>query len=320
MAGEKVLIVDDREDNLQFLGEYILASAGYAYITARDGFTGLQKALTERPDLIIMDIRMPGLSGLEVLENLNQRGLRIPVILMTFHGSEETAVKAFRLGARDYVIKPFGADEMYQAMDRALSETRLRQEKNELGKVLLRSNEQLTQRIKELNALFGIGKSVTSLLDLEKVLNRIVEASVYLTQAEEGALLMVDEASGELYMRAARNLGETYSRGFRLKVDDSIAGRVVKTGQPAMMHAEEGQPGIQNKDRVPGPLPAQRPSEDGHPGRWRPVCGQPRVKPLFLQQRPVPAFGDCGLGDDRHRERPHGGKPSGSPRRDREME
>jgi len=247
VTGEKVLIVDDREDNLQFLGEYILASAGYSYITARDGLTGLQKALTEKPDLIIMDIRMPGLTGLEVLENLNQRGIKIPIILMTFHGSEETAVKAFRLGARDYVIKPFGADEMYQAMDRALSETRLRQEKNDLGKVLLRSNEQLTQRIKELNALFGIGKSVTSLLDLEKVLNRIVEAAVYLTQSEEGALLLVDEASGELYMRAARNLGETYSRGFRLKVDDSIAGRVVQTGQPAMLHAQHGQPGFKIK-------------------------------------------------------------------------
>ena len=240
MTGERVLVVDDREDNLQFLSEYVLTPGGYSYITAKDGMSALQKALSEKPDLIIMDIRMPELSGLEVLESLNERGVNIPVILMTFHGSEETAVQAFRLGAKDYVIKPFELDEMYQAIDRALLETRLRHEKDELGKVLMRSNQQLTRRVREQNALFGIGKSVTSLLDLEKVLNRIVEAAVYLTGAEEGALLLVDEDSGELHMRAARNLGDKYSRGFRLRVDDSIAGQVVKTGKPVLAQVENG--------------------------------------------------------------------------------
>lgn len=247
MAGEKILIVDDREDNLQFLTEYVLASEGYSYIIARDGFSALQKALAEKPDLIIMDIRMPGMSGLEVLQQLNQREVNIPVILMTFHGSEETAVQAFRLGARDYIIKPFEMDEMHRAINRALSETRLRQEKEELSEVLVRSNQQLTQRIRELNALFGIGKSVTSLLDLEKVLNRIVEAAVYITGAEEGTLLLVDESSGELYLRAARNLGDKYARGFRLRVEDSLAGQVVKTGKPIIAQVEDTDQGLKIK-------------------------------------------------------------------------
>jgi len=247
VAGEKILIVDDREDNLQFLTEYVLASEGYSHVIARDGLSALQKALTEKPDLIIMDIRMPGMTGLEVLEELNRREVNIPVILMTFHGSEETAVQAFRLGAKDYVIKPFEMDEMHLAINRALSETRLRQEKEELSEVLLRSNQQLTQRIRELNALFGIGKSVTSLLDLEKVLNRIVEAAVYITGAEEGTLLLVDEDTGELYLRAARNLGDKYARGFRLKVEDSLAGQVVKTGKPVIAQVNESDEGLKIK-------------------------------------------------------------------------
>lgn len=247
MAGEKILIVDDREDNLQFLTEYVLASEGYSHIIAKDGTSALQKALTERPDLIIMDIRMPGMTGLEVLEQLNERKANIPVILMTFHGSEETAVQAFRLGAKDYVIKPFEMDEMHRAINRALTETRLRQEKEELSEVLLRSNQQLTQRIRELNALFGIGKSVTSLLELEKVLNRIVEAAVYITGAEEGTLLLVDENSGELYLRAARNVGDKYARGFRLKVEDSLAGQVVKTGKPVVAQVDDTDEGLKIK-------------------------------------------------------------------------
>ncbi len=247
MTGEKVLIVDDRDDNLKFLAECILIPEGYSYIVAKDGLSALQKALSEKPDLILMDIRMPGLSGLEVLDSLNQRNVRIPVILMTFHGSEETAVQAFRLGAKDYIIKPFGADEMQRAIDRALAESRLRGEKDELGVGLLRTNQQLSQRVKELNALFGIGKSVTSLLDLEKVLSRIVEAAVYLTGSEEGTLLLVDDASGELYLRAAKNLGERYARGFRLRVDDSIAGQVVRTGKAVNAQSDGARTGLKIK-------------------------------------------------------------------------
>ena len=132
MAGETVLIVDDRDDSIQFLTEYILEPNGYEYIIAKDGETGLRKALTEDPDLIIMDLKMPKMTGLEVLAALRERQSTIPVILMTFHGSEETAVQAFRLGARDYVIKPYDTQEMLESIERALTEVRLRAERDRL--------------------------------------------------------------------------------------------------------------------------------------------------------------------------------------------
>ncbi|MDY7040143.1 MAG: response regulator [Chloroflexota bacterium] len=232
MAGEKVLVVDDRDDSLQFLTEYILEPKGYQYIIAKDGETGLHKSLTESPDLIIMDLKMPKMTGLEVLSVLRERQPTIPVILMTFHGSEETAVQAFRLGARDYIIKPYDIQEMAESIERALTEVRLRAERDQLTQNIMQVNRQLERRVQELSILYSIGKSVTTLLDSEKVLNRIVEAAVYVTGAEEGSLMLVDEESGELYMRATRGLGEKYARGFRLRVEDSIAGQVVKTGQP----------------------------------------------------------------------------------------
>ena len=239
MAGEKVLVIDDRDDSLQFMTEYILKPNGYRYITAKNGEAGLQRALNEEPDLIIMDQRMPRMTGLEVLAALEKTQADIPVILMTFHGSEETAVLAFRLGAKDYIIKPFDTEEMLGAIDRALEERRLRKERDRLTRELTGTNQQLERRVKELNVLYNIGKSVTSLLDPEKVLNRIVEVAVYITNAEEGALLLIDEESGNLYLRAARNLGEQFARGFRIKVDDSIAGEVVRTGEPFMASGDE---------------------------------------------------------------------------------
>ena len=235
MAGETVLAVDDREDSLKFLREYILEPNGYKMIEARNGQKALEIILNQKVDLIISDLVMPQMGGLELMESLREKGLDIPAILMTFHGSEGTAVRAFRLGARDYIIKPFAIDEMLNAIDRALTESRLRQERDGLTQTVLKVNQQLESRVQELRFLYGIGRSVTSLRNLEEILNRIVEAAVYLTEADEGSLMLVDPSSGELYLRAARGMGDKSSKSFRLKIDDSIAGQVVRTGRPVMI-------------------------------------------------------------------------------------
>lgn len=235
MSGETVLVVDDRIDNVDFLRQYVLEPNGYKVTAAIDGSEALRIALEEDVDLVISDLVMPNLNGLELMEKLHEVGKEIPTILMTFHGSEETAVNAFRLGARDYIIKPFTVEEMIEAIDRALAEARLRRERDELTQHLLQANWQLEQHVKELRILYGLGRSVTSLLDLELVLNRVVEAAVYLTGAEEGSLMLVDAESGNLYMRATRGVGEKYARKFRVRVEDSIAGRVLRTGEPIML-------------------------------------------------------------------------------------
>lgn len=241
MAGETVLAVDDRTDSLKFLREYILEPNGYKMIEARNGADALEIARSKKIDLIISDLVMPKMGGLELLESLREQEIDTPIILMTFHGSEGTAVRAFRLGARDYIIKPFAIDEMLHAIDRALTESRLRQERDSLTQTVLKVNRQLENRVQELRFLYGIGRSVTSLQDLQLILNRIVEAAVYLTGAEEGSLMLVDEESGELYLRAARGLNEKRAKSFRVKIEDSIAGQVVRTGRPVMI-------GGQNKD------------------------------------------------------------------------
>ncbi len=89
--------------------------------------------------------------------------------------------------------------------------------------------------MQELRFLYGIGRSVTSLQELQQILNRIVEAAAYLTNAEESSLMLIDPSTGVLYMRAARGLNEKNATSFRVKMHDSIAGQVVKSGQPVMI-------------------------------------------------------------------------------------
>jgi DNA-binding response OmpR family regulator len=114
----KILIIEDRRENIVFIANNVLKPMGHEVITALDGEVGLRKAEEESPDLIITDIKLPKIQGLDLLERLRDKGLFIPAIVMTFHGTEEMAVRALRLGARDYLIKPFTFEEMQAALER----------------------------------------------------------------------------------------------------------------------------------------------------------------------------------------------------------
>jgi two-component system phosphate regulon sensor histidine kinase PhoR len=143
MAGERVLVVDDSLVYRDLLVNHILTPGGYEPLTANDGETGLRVAQEEEPDLIIMDMQMPGMTGIQALEALYDVGSEIPVIMMTLHGSEDLAVRAFRLGVKDYVIKPFDIEEMLTAIDNALTEVRLRRERDALTRTLETERRQL---------------------------------------------------------------------------------------------------------------------------------------------------------------------------------
>ncbi len=227
---ERVLVIDDSKEIRDFLAEYILEPKGFEVLLAVDGLMGLEMAIAERPDLMITDQQMPQMTGLQVLKKLREREVDIPAILMTGRGSEETAVAAFRLGIRDYIIKPIDAEELSESIENALRESRLQREHDKLVDQLMSSNSQLQRRAQELNVLYDVGKSVSSSLELEEVLHRVVEAAVYVVGAEEGSLMLLDEERGELYIRASKNL-DSKAQSMRRRVTDSLAGSVLQTKQ-----------------------------------------------------------------------------------------
>ncbi|MEA3339189.1 MAG: ATP-binding protein [Chloroflexota bacterium] len=238
MAQERVLIIEDSSETQQLLAELVLEPNGYRAIAALDGAEGIQLAVEEQPDLIILDMKLPKLDGLEVLQALRQRGINTPVIFTTIRESPELVVQAFRLGARDYVMKPFGPNEMVEAIQRVFSADKLIEERDQLTQQLLEANQQLERQLQELNAIYTIGRSVTSVLDLNRVLNRVVEAAVYVAGAEEGLLMLLDSTEEELYLRAAKNMEEKVARSLRVLVDDSIAGRAIQSNRPVLVSGE----------------------------------------------------------------------------------
>lgn len=247
MAGERILIIDDSTQVIAILRDDLLIPLGYEVLTAETGTTGLQQAEESQPELILLDLMLPDMSGLEVVERLREKGCQMPVILMTFYGSENVAVQAFRLGVRDYIRKPFDPDEVRSAVERALAESRLRVEKERLDRELIQANRRLERRVIQLSTLSAIGQSVSALLDLERLLTRIVEAASYLTGADESTLMLVDPASGDLFLRAAQGMGDERAQGFRIKMAGSLAGQVVRTGEALILHGAHAEPRLKIK-------------------------------------------------------------------------
>jgi diguanylate cyclase (GGDEF)-like protein len=269
MAGETILIVDDDMRNIEFLRDSLLLPSGYTTLCATDGDEAVQLALTGRPDLILLDLQMPKMDGFEVLEALKKQGIDIPAILVTAHGSESIAVQAFRLGVRDYFPKPFKVTEILEAVDRSLTEARLRKEKGVLTARVETVNRQLEQRLKELSILYGISKAVASVLDLNTLLIRVVEAAMYVTGATETSLYLLDAETGELQLGAVQAANETKPRVPRQNTDASFVRQVVATGRATVVRipeSDEKEPSnlvlavpLKVRDKPIGALCASRP-------------------------------------------------------------
>jgi diguanylate cyclase (GGDEF)-like protein len=239
MGGEKILIADDNVRNVEFLRDSLLAPRGYATLCASNGEEALRLALEQNPDLILLDLQMPRMDGLKVLQALQREGRQIPTIIITAHGSENVAVQAFRLGVRDYFPKPFKVAEIIDAVNRSLAEARLRKEKEELTAEVQSVNRQLEQRVSELSILYSISKSVSSLLDLDKLLVRIVEAARYLTDAQKVSLYLLDQRTQEIHLRATQDSGGPRARRTKLKTADNIVTEALDTGEVAISHSSQ---------------------------------------------------------------------------------
>ncbi|GKX56799.1 acetoacetate metabolism regulatory protein AtoC [Leminorella grimontii] len=131
----RILLVDDEESVLRMLMAFF-SHNGHQPICAQDGHQAVELFKQQSPDVVLMDIRMPRLSGIDALQMMRKTNKDTPVILMTAYAAVETAVEALRLGAFDYVIKPFELDELKLMVDRAMQLCEMKQEINLLHRAL----------------------------------------------------------------------------------------------------------------------------------------------------------------------------------------
>src|SRR5215210_661135 len=135
MAKSRILVIDDEgaiRDSLKMTLEY----EGYEFIGASTGQEGLALAEREAPDLVLLDVKMPGMDGLEVLDRLHAMNEALPVVVVSGHGSISTAVDATKKGAFDFIEKPFASERVLVSLRNALDQRRLRDENRSLKKAV----------------------------------------------------------------------------------------------------------------------------------------------------------------------------------------
>ena len=174
--------------------ERVLNSEGYEVVSYPDGTSGLTAALEEDFDCVLTDLRMPGVSGLELIDKLREELPNLPVVLMTAHGTTETAIEATRRGAFDYILKPFEMEELFPVLARAAAAGRRGREKVGLG----------AEPSREIR-LVGQGRAMQSVY---KEIGRVAERSVTI-------LILGETGTGkELVARAIWQHGDRKGKAF----------------------------------------------------------------------------------------------------------
>jgi signal transduction histidine kinase/CheY-like chemotaxis protein len=219
MAGERILIVDDEQDVLDLCTK-ILQLGGYQTKGVVSGHKAIEAARQEEFDLVLADINMPDLDGLETMQAI--RGIEPDMVgvIMTGYGTMETAIKALRLGMEDFIVKPFSPDQLSEVVTSALEKGRLQRE---------------NVRLRALIPLYELSRAFMTVTNLQGLLDQIVEVSRQETGADRASLMLLSEDGETLTIQAAIGLPQEVVKGTTIKLGEGISGRVAQRKEPLVL-------------------------------------------------------------------------------------
>ncbi len=197
-SAARVLIVDDDRD-ISMLLSTLMKKAGLASMVAHDGETALQRVPVERPDLMLVDVRMPGIDGMEVLKRVKETNPHLPVVLITAHAEIPATVAAMRAGAFDYLAKPFDHSEVMRVVRAALAERqrRRRSQNEEISadnclRVMMGPSDAVTRIIREVNRVAQSNFSVIIQGETGSGKELVARAIHQLSSRDDGPFIPLD--------------------------------------------------------------------------------------------------------------------------------
>lgn len=238
---ERILLVENDPDISDVIAHQTLEILGYEVQVARAAAPAIQEAGSFSPDLVITNLELPGLSGKDLLVALSSQGLDIPVIVLAQKGREADLIQAFRLGAADYLIWPAREAEVVSAVERVINQVRTRRERETLARQVKQTNEELQRRVRELTTIFNVGKAITSVTKAQHLFDKIIEAALYVSEADCGWLLLREEranSSKTFIFSAQRNLPPALASRLYQPWEDGISSLVALSGETLSIHGE----------------------------------------------------------------------------------
>lgn len=255
----RILVVDDEPRICQFVKE-LLEREQYQIDTSLSGAEALE--LLEKSDyqLLISDLKMPGMDGFELIKHAKKRRPDLATVMLTGYATIENAITALRFGIDDYITKPFNINDLKKIVKQTLNTRQIAVENNELfnhlkeanielsfhkqklaNKVetvsqnLFECNKRLRQRINELSTINHISKAVTAVLDQEELFGRCLEMINERLEASHSSIMLLDEETNELVVKASKGKQLEHIIGMRQKVGEGIAGWVAENREPVLV-------------------------------------------------------------------------------------
>ena len=225
---EKILLVEDEEKVRKIVSSY-LEEAGFEVEIASDGNTALEKVLAEPPDLLILDIMLPGIDGWEIAEEVRNY-FELPILMLTARSDEDDRVKGFEKGADDYLVKPFSPRELVARVRAILKRTgRLKNEVIELpgydisikpaaGKVFL-DGEDTVLTGTEFNIFYEFYKNRGQVLSREQLVNRALGLDY--TGFDRTIDVHIKNIRKKLDLDKDQLIETVYGMGYRFELDES---------------------------------------------------------------------------------------------------
>lgn len=225
MKTQRILVVDD-EPFITQLCQRFLSAEGYEVQVAPSGQEALRLFQPYQPDLVLTDIRMPGMNGLELIQQVKQQETNLAIVVITGHGTLSTAIETMKEGVLGFLIKPFTEDELLTTVKQALEKAALVKE---------------NMRLRSLMPLFEATKTLVGEVNLDRLLDNVVAMVKKETSADRVSIMLLDPGSTSLTVKAFVGFPAVVPEKLHRAIGNGIAGRVAQTGQPLLIESNQAQ-------------------------------------------------------------------------------
>ena len=233
---ERILLVETDPEISDLIYRQTLQPMGYKVDVVGAAPAAIQEAIRSKPDVILADLNLPGLSGKDLLVALSSQGIDVPIIVIAPQGMESDVIQAFRLGATDFIACPIREAQVVSAVERVLRQGRARREREHLARQLNQTNQELQRRVRELTTILAIGKAVVSTTDQMGLFDKILEGAAFIAEADSAWLLSRDEHTKSFTLRACRNVPPDIYTRLNQPFDDGISSLVALSGETLNIH------------------------------------------------------------------------------------
>jgi len=220
----RILVVDDEKVIREILADF-LSMEGFWVRTAEDGSAALVELSRQNYDLVLSDLKMPNMGGLELLEAISKHTPNVVTVIMTGFGTVETAINAMKRGAYDYILKPFKVEEVVHTIRRGLEKQKLQAE---------------NMRLKEALSLYKVSEAIAASLSLDEVLKTLTDAALEEVDADQ-VVVLLDDGEGALFERSDDLNPALEHSGKLAKLNPGAIVKWFEQGKPLRVHGIKAQ-------------------------------------------------------------------------------